>query len=131
MKPTKAILFSFLFLIGAASVSAQGTERPDPAERAEKQAERMATVLDLTPEQAEKVREINQSFAERAKAGRADLRKQREAMQEARKAALKSVLTEEQFTKLETLQAQRMERRHEGGGADRGKGKRGSGKERR
>lgn len=131
MKPTKAILFSFLFLIGAASVSAQGTERPDPAERAEKQAERMATVLDLTPEQAEKVREINQSFAERAKAGREDLRKQREAMQEARKAALKSVLTEEQFTKLETLQAQRMERRDERGGADRGKGKRGSGKERR
>lgn len=133
MKTTKAILFPFLFLLGAATISAQTPDRPDPAERAEKQAERMAVVLDLTPEQVAQVKEINQAFAERMTGEREEVRKQREALQEERKAALKAVLTEEQFTKMEALRDQRTERRGERGGERRGKGRapRGSGQDRR
>lgn len=135
MKTTKALVLSFLFLLGAASVRAQATDRtdrPDPSERAENQAERMAIVLDLTPAQTARVREINQSFAERVKGEREEGRNQRQALQQERTAALKTVLTEEQFSKLEALQDQRKERRSDRGGEPRGKGRgqRGSGQDR-
>ena len=136
MKTSQAILFSLLFLLGAASVTAQSAhrpDRPDPAERAEKQAERMATVLDLTPEQTARVKEINESFAQQAAAEREEMRKHRESMREERKAALKSVLTEEQFAKMEALHAQRMERRNDRDGdrPAKNRGKRGSGRDRK
>ncbi len=89
MKTTKALVLSFLFLLGAASVRAQATDRtdrPDPSERAENQAERMAIVLDLTPAQTARVREINQSFAERVKGEREEGRNQRQALQQERTA---------------------------------------------
>ena len=65
MKTTKVLFFSFLFLLGAATVSAQHGEKRDPTEMAERQSERLATVLDLTPEQTERVKAVNLAFAEK------------------------------------------------------------------
>jgi Spy/CpxP family protein refolding chaperone len=111
VKTTKAILFSFLFLSLTATVAAQGGQERDPAERIARQTNRLTTVLDLTPEQAEKVLEINQTFAAQTRGKREALREEMEAANEARMAEMKAILSEEQFQKLEALHAQRKERR--------------------
>ncbi|PPK87591.1 hypothetical protein CLV84_0536 [Neolewinella xylanilytica] len=134
MKTTKAILFSLLFVLATGVLSAQRGEDRDPAERIEKQTERLATVLELTPEQTERVRAINESFAAEVKTAREELRSEREAMRASLKTAndqrlteMKAVLTDEQFAKLEALQAERKERMQERRGErdGRGQGRRG------
>lgn len=134
MKPTKAILFSLLFVVATGAVTAQRGEDRDPAERIEKQTERLATVLELSPEQTEKVQAINESFAGEVASAREDLRKERESMRETVKAAaekrtaeMKALLTADQLTKFEALQEKRKERMEERTGerGRRGEGRRG------
>ena len=132
MKITKVLFFSALFLLAAATASAQRGEDRDPARMAERQSEHLATVLDLTPEQTEGVRALNLAFAERLAAGREEFeedrkarRKQLEAANESRKAGMKEILTPEQYAKLEALAAQRKERRGDRDGKRRGRKPRG------
>lgn len=120
MKTTKVFLFS-LFLLAAVSVNAQRDAPRDPADRAEQQTEHLTTVLDLTPEQTAKVQAINLAYAERAEAGR----KTTDAAKEAHQSAIKAVLTAEQASKFDALEAQRRERGEgrkdrKGGKPDRG-----------
>ncbi|WP_116127612.1 DUF4890 domain-containing protein [Lewinella sp. IMCC34183] len=120
--PTKAILFTLLVLAaGTADAQRAAGDRPAPAERAAKQTERLATVLDLSPEQQERVGEINLRFAEDIREARADREAERaaaraelQAANDKRKAEMKAVLTEEQYAKLEALQERRRDRREDG-----------------
>ncbi len=136
---TKAIIFSLFCILAAGTVSAQQTDedrRSDPAERLAKQTERLVTVLELTPEQTDQVKVINESFAKEVQAAREELQAEREAMREKLKGAnekrtseMEAILTEEQRTKLEALQARRRERMEERRGG-RGEGRRGRNRER-
>lgn len=132
MKTTKLFLLALVLVLGSLSLTAQRGDRDgDPTERAERESDRLVTVLDLSPEQAEKIKAINLSFAEKIvavrEAGEQDreaTRKAMDAMNEERRAEMKVVLTEDQFAKLEALEAQRKDRRGEGrergGGRTRG-----------
>ncbi|MCP9234566.1 Spy/CpxP family protein refolding chaperone [Lewinella sp. JB7] len=130
MKTTKAFLFSLLFVLAVGTVSAQRGGNHDPVAQAEQQTERLTKVLELTPEQAERVQTINLQFAETVKGAREEIGDERSAMRdivekanEARREELKSVLNDEQLVKLEALEADRENRRGEGKRGDRRGGK--------
>ncbi|MBB4079082.1 general stress protein YciG [Lewinella aquimaris] len=121
MKTTKAILFSLFFVLAVGSVSAQRGGNHDPVAQAEQQTEHLTEVLELTPEQTERVKAINLQFAETVKGAREEIGDERAAMREivekaneARREEMKSVLNDEQLVKLEALEADR-ERRQENG----------------
>ncbi|THH39341.1 hypothetical protein [Neolewinella litorea] len=114
MKTTRMILFAFLFFLTAGGLFAQDDAGLDPVARAERQAERLTTVLDLSPEQADQVKEINTAFARDAEAAREEMRQTMEKARSERKARIKEVLTAEQFKKLEALEAGRRERHQDG-----------------
>lgn len=125
MKTTKAIFFSLCVLFAAAA-TAQDTahtrpERPDPTERAARQTERLTKALDLTPEQAERVKAVNLAFAEQMESARADRDAERNAHREEMRAAnaqrqeaMEAILNPEQRAKLEALHAERKDRRKGG-----------------
>lgn len=106
------------------AAQAQEKERKTPEERARIRTERMATELELTPEQKAKVEAINLKYAGQADEGRAEQKTEREAarkegkaMREAHDAEIKAVLTPEQQTKWaakkEEVKARQAERRKE------------------
>ena len=115
------VVFSLL-----ATVVAQPDRGGDPYERAERQTERMKEQLGLSDEQTEQVSEINIAAAEKMQEARQSANGDREAMRgkmmsirQETDAALKEVLTEEQWTK---LAAARQEMRQ-----NRGRGRQGQG----
>ncbi len=94
---------------------------PPPAEeRARKMTEKLRTDLNLTPEQAERVYQINLQAAQthdqqRAArtAERAETRAQMAAVETERDQALRQVLDEEQLNRYESLKAERQEKRQQ------------------
>ena len=115
MKTSPFILFTLLFLT-VTGLSAQrgpgsAEDRPDPAERAAQQTERLTKLLELTPEQAAQVLEINQTFATEMGQLRSEARDTRNAAQVAHRQAMEAILNDEQQAKLEALLARREERR--------------------
>lgn len=93
-------------------------EMPNPEERAKRMTDRMATELQLTDEQKEKVMEIN---LENAKKRQAEIEKEmaeRKARMEEMKAQnekIMSVLTEEQRQKWEQIKLEQRDQRRPGG----------------
>jgi len=77
-----------------------------PEERAAKRAERMKETLNLTPEQAAKLQTAQTQFAKEKKQIREESHQKMKAQREAYDAQLKTILTPEQYQK---LQAQRKE----------------------
>ncbi len=110
---------AFLFFTSL-NVAAQQErkEMPNPEERAKRMTDRMATELQLTDEQKEKVMEIN---LENAKKRQAEIEKEmaeRKARMEEMKAQnekIMSVLTEEQRQKWEQIKLERRDQRRPGG----------------
>jgi Spy/CpxP family protein refolding chaperone len=72
-------------------------------EKMEQRAERLKIVLDLTPEQEAKVKELQQKHAKEAEAARAKMQEERTKRQEAHKAEMKAILSPEQFVKYEAM----------------------------
>lgn len=131
---TLSILFAMLALFSttfAQQGQFGGRGGGDPYERADRQTERMKTELGLNEEQTAKVSEINIAAAEKMMEARQNADGDRESMRESMMAirqettaSLKEVLTEEQWTKFETLRQQaRQGRQGRQGRAGQGKGK--------
>ncbi|WP_310391864.1 hypothetical protein [Hymenobacter sp.] len=102
----------------AAATPASSASRPAPAQRAERQIQTLTQELNLTAEQAPKVERIVQAQQQELQALRAQtsgggnrrkLFQQLKASQEKYNGQFRAVLTPEQFTRYEQLQAQRRE----------------------
>lgn len=126
MKRMMIVMAVALFTMEAAT--AQDKQQRPAAERAKQQTERMTKELGLSTDQAAKVDAINAKYAEKADAIRAE-RKERmaetkgkgAALNEARMAEMKEVLTPEQYAKWEknreAMQERHQEKRKEMRGA--------------
>lgn len=121
----KTILRFYLLaglLVVAAGLSAQPPGRGgDPSEIAAQQTERMTKALELTDAQATQVETILLKYLEKGQTAREEAAGDREAMQASMQTIrteqaeeLKAVLTEEQFAKLQKMQAERQGRRGHG-----------------
>lgn len=138
MSLTKELFVTLAFIcLTILAVQAQpprgegGRRGGDPAERANRQSERMIKSLDLSAAQGEKIKSVNLEYAEKMQTIRTQARKEdtdREEMREKMKAlrveqktALKKYLTAEQLEKWEQLQKERPQQGKREG--RRGKGK--------
>jgi hypothetical protein len=127
------LLFSSLFLfISFSQLSAQrpGGRNADPVQMAEQQTSAMVDSLALSEAQALKVGEVNLKYAEKFKKMRDDMEgdysQMRETMMKVRaerEAELKTYLTEEQFTRWQTIEKERRSRRGQGNRPNRDKEK--------
>lgn len=106
------ITFATLALTLFANISmAQDEVKRTPDDKAKRQTERMAEKLTLTPEQKEKVGEINLSILQKNEAIRADQKLSEEAKKEAvernnvaRASMIKPLLNAEQLRKFEEME---------------------------
>ncbi|HRD54575.1 MAG TPA: hypothetical protein PKY96_18190, partial [Flavobacteriales bacterium] len=80
-----------------------------PEESAKARTERLATVLELTPEQKAKVQALHEQQAREAAARMAEMEKKRAEHD----AQMKGILTAEQYAKWQAMNEQRKERMHE------------------
>jgi Spy/CpxP family protein refolding chaperone len=111
----KLFTLSFIFLLGAATASAQrGGGEKDAAQMAEKQTERMTQQLSLTETQAAQVLKINQAFSEKMKTSDKEDSEARKTIRAEHDQAIKGVLTAEQLTKMEADRSKMKENRQEG-----------------
>lgn len=132
MKVTfKAFALSVLVFASFSTLQAQRGPGRDatPETRATKQTERMKQDLGLTDEQAEKIKEINLKYAQKAEESRKaqatereKKRAERDAVQAEHQKEIESVLTKEQREKWTQIRKERKEGRN---GAPRGKFKNG------
>ena len=102
MKKTVILLLMTMFV--ASGVFAQQRQRATPEERAKRQTETLAKVLELTDEQKEKVAAIDLKYVQPAESSTTDREKRREEFRkraEQRNAEIKKELTEEQQKKFE------------------------------
>jgi periplasmic protein CpxP/Spy len=122
-----------LFLLSFSTLQAQKAGGGDPVEMANKMTQTMTDSLTLSTAQAAKVKEINLEYGNKMDAARKAARENenidREAMRatmttlrEDHKAALKNILTTEQFAKFEKMDAARQGKRREGRGGPEGRG---------
>ncbi|GAF04443.1 DUF4890 domain-containing protein [Saccharicrinis fermentans] len=118
----KQLIFSLIAILAISfSVEAQRPQKGKmgtPEEMAQKQTERMKESLNLSDEQEAKVKSINLEFAEKqqelvnsSSGDRTAMRESMKTIREDKKAALKKVLTDEQYKKMETQEKETGERR--------------------
>lgn len=114
MKNLKFILAGMILLMTALNSTAQEREQMTAQERAAKQTERMTTELQLTADQRQKIEEINLGVIMKNDAVRNDPNMSDELKREsvkqnnlARKELFRTILTAEQFTKLEEMERTR------------------------
>lgn len=98
----------------------------DPAAFVDRQMEELKESLELSDDQEKQVREIITAGMETMRKAREEMqdgggdreamREKMQAMREEQTEKIKAVLTEEQFTKYEQIQAERRERMRQGGG---------------
>lgn len=112
MKALNVLLVGIILFVWTTNVSAQETEKKTAQERAEIHTTRMTKNLELTDQQKEKVSILNLGVAMKNEAIRNDQNMTKEQKQESlkgnmegRKSMLKSILTEDQFKKLEEHEA--------------------------
>lgn len=110
-------------LLVAGIAGAQDRQQRSPGERAKARTERLATVLELTPDQSAKVEALHLKQAQQAEARRAQRKAEGEAMRaemEKRRAQheaeMKAILTVEQYTKWQAMREQRKEGTEQRGG---------------
>ena len=108
----KIYLLAFMVIFSTGSIFAQGDHKDfDPEKRATKITERLTEALSLDAAQAEKIKEIHLKYSERmhsirSQEGEEDRSKKRAAMQQMRtdiEAEIKTVLTEEQYQKIQEM----------------------------
>ena len=105
MRPSPFILFTLLFLTVTGLTAQRGPGS------VEERTERLTKLLELTPEQAARVLELNQTLAAEMEELRSQTQDTRKAVQEAHRQAMEAILNDEQQAKLEALLARREERR--------------------
>lgn len=98
----------------------------DPAAFVDRQMEELKEGLDLSDDQEKQVREILTAGSETMRKAREEMqdgggdfegmREKMQTMREEQNEKIKAVLSEEQFTKYEQIQAERRERMRQGGG---------------
>ncbi len=124
---TGLTMMAFVF-----TLQAQRGEGPKltSEQRAEKQTEMMTEKLALTPEQASKIKDINQKYAEKQKVQREGMKGEREKnrtamqqLQDERKQEINTILNKDQQAKFEQMQSERGQGRP--GKMGHGKGARG------
>lgn len=113
MKSISKFLALAAIVLFASVTVLNAQKKGTPQERADKKTERLTKELNLSSEQTEQVRAIYLAYAEKAAEARANSEEkekgkrkgkgQRGENREAMKAELKTVLTEEQFAKFETM----------------------------
>lgn len=117
MKTRKLFVAMLVLIFGVTTAMAQGPGRghgkhkKTTEERAQKQTEWMTAELQLTPEQAAKVKEINLKHAKISKQKREAYKAERKANQDKRYAELDTVLTPEQQAKLKQSREERKSER--------------------
>ncbi len=119
----KSIAFFVAGLLSITLTFAQNDQGRSPEERAQRQTEQLTKQLNLSTEQAEKVKALSddrmkQMQEMRASGARPDRQKMQE-LQENYEAKLKPILSTEQWTKYEKMreeQGSRMRDRRPGGG---------------
>ncbi len=116
----RMIISTSIALLSAVAVFAQDRPARTAEERSKAQTTRMTEQLGLNEEQQAKVASINSEFAQKLEdlqAGRkeGDMAHKGEGVKlhDARMAALKEVLTPDQYTKLEAMQEKMQDRRME------------------
>ncbi len=114
MKNLKFILAGMILFMTALNSTAQEREQMTAQERAAKQTERMTTELQLTADQRQKIEEINLGVIMKNDAVRNDPNMSDELKREsvkqnnlARKELFRTILTAEQFSKLEEMERTR------------------------
>lgn len=114
MKNVKFLLAGMILFMTALNSTAQEREQMTAQERAAKQTERMTTQLQLTADQRQKIEEINLGIIMKNDAVRNDPNMSDELKREsvkqnnlARKELFRTILTAEQFTKLEEMERTR------------------------
>ncbi|MEM1120248.1 MAG: DUF4890 domain-containing protein [Bacteroidota bacterium] len=126
--PIKFVVIIALFFAFTFSANAQRGDRPprDPAQMAERQTTQMVEKLGLDEIQTVKVKEINLAYAKKMQEAHEDNEGNREALREIRtaintekSAELKLILTEEQFSAYEEMQAKRGKGKRKGGKRER------------
>ena len=112
------VLASALLL--SASVFAQEAAvektKKSPTERSDKKSDKMTELLNLSEDQAAKLKATNAEFAEKYAAHKAELKALKlkgKEMRTAHEAEIKSLLNEEQLAKYEELKKAKMEKRAE------------------
>lgn len=83
------------FTVSAQQVKTEQKSGYNPEMVAEKMTQRMTKTLDLTPEQVEQVHEANLKLAQKRQENQAEMK----AYRQEHKAAMQTVLTEEQWAK--------------------------------
>jgi len=114
MKTKKLIALLFAILLGfSLSAQVKGKETRSPEEMAQRQTEKMKLELQLTDAQVAQVQQINLKYAmaseQMRKAGGTPeaMKEQRKTESHQKDAELKSVLTPEQYAKLEQIREER------------------------
>lgn len=114
---TKRLLVVLVATMMAFAISAQqqgkGKGHKTPEERAKKQTECMKTDLQLTDVQAAQVEKINTKYAIESDKLKQEMKEKRKAQSTQKNAELKSVLTPEQYTKLEQIREKKKAERKE------------------
>ena len=115
-------IFAGIFIVFASmtAISQETTPNMTAQERAAKQTERMATELNLTAEQKEKIASINEGLVTKNEAIRANATMTEEAKRESiktnndsRRVQYSNVLTPEQLVKFDEMQKAQKEKRKE------------------
>ncbi len=120
----KISLFFFALLFVNVSVYAQGRGQrmgPPNAEQRAKNLDELAAKLELTAEQKTKVSEVEETlFAEiqkvRKEGDRESMREKMRGLRDNHAAAMKEILSEEQFKKWEEIQKEKRQNRKPRGG---------------
>ena len=118
----KKLLITAILLVsmaGFAQVKKEGSRRPQkanmekltPEERSEKRIAKMTKELSLDSKQQEKIRGVFKDEADANEKQRAEMKKKKEQTQEKMNSKLKSILTPEQLTKMESNKTKMQERR--------------------
>jgi len=120
MKKTLFTIISVLFISTAsfAQQSARQGRQTTPEERIKRQTERMAEDLNLNDDQKVKIQTLNEKYGKKMvtifqnsqKEARKQVKEKSDSIRTAKDAELKEILTEEQFTKHQKLQEERIER---------------------
>ena len=105
----KSLILGLAILLGSSSIFAQAN--PDrPRHSPEKRLEHMTENLELTPDQQQAIREIDESFKDESEAIRKKheaVRAESKALHDARRKEMNKVLTPDQQVKLDEMEKER------------------------
>lgn len=120
MRTIVLVALSFLLSIGMMAQKQKHKEKPDPAERAARQTEKMTESLNLSEEQKAEVHRLNEmmnaelhQLREEGKAERDARKKEADILRKEYAKSLELLLDKEQFVKWQATQKERMHKKKE------------------